>query len=350
MLAVAAWPARAIIFAVTDDVTHNTTAPTATLTNSGWQYEGQWGAFLGTPIAPTFFLAAQHVGGSPGDVFTLNGFSYHTVAYSNSPDSDLRVWQVAETFPYYAPLFTQTNEVGKHCVVFGRGKQRGAEVVVNGQTNGWQVGPADAVERWGENEVNTIENLPTYGETLRCTFDRLAPTTNECHLAEGDSSGGVFVQDGTIWKLVGVNLAVDGRFSTDGTTNTQFDAALLDMRGLYIGEFTNWEFISTNLPPQPSAFYSTRISSHLGWINSVIHFQPGADLGITAVTRTNSDLQITFVTGTNRLYRLDFSTDLAANVWTNLTNNIVGTGSPMTVTDFGVANSSPRFYSIRLNP
>ncbi len=196
MLAVAAWPARAIIFAATDDVTHNTTAPTGTLTNSGWQYEGQWGAFLGTPIAPTFFLAAQHVGGSPGDVFTFNGFSYHTIAFSNSPDSDLRVWQVAETFPYYAPLFTQTNEVGKHCVVFGRGTQRGAEVVVNGQTNGWLWGLPDAVERWGENDVTEIITDQTLGDFLRCTFDRTASTTNECHLSGGDSSGGVFIKDG----------------------------------------------------------------------------------------------------------------------------------------------------------
>ncbi len=144
---------------------------------------------------------------------------------------------------------------------------------------------------------------------------------------------------------------MDGTFSFNSSGSNDFNAALLDMRGLYVSDGVNWTFDPTNSPfADPSGFYSTRVSSNLDWVNSTIHFQPGADLGITAVTRTNSDLQITFGTGTNRLYRLDSSTDLAANVWTNLTNNLIGTGSPMTVTDFGVANSSPRFYRIRLNP
>ena len=103
-LLLVASPARAIIFASTGDPGCNTNAPGGALTNSGWQYEGQWGTVLGTPIAPTFFLAAQHVGGGIGQAFVLNGFTYHTVAYADSTNSDLRVWQVAETFPYY-PIF-----------------------------------------------------------------------------------------------------------------------------------------------------------------------------------------------------------------------------------------------------
>ena len=120
---------EAIIFEATSNTAFNTTAPTGALTNSGWQYEGLWeGNFLATPIAPNFFLAAIHVGGSPGDIFQLNGFSYHAVTNWDCPNSDLRVWQVAETFPSYAPLYTTTDEVGKHCLVFGRGTQRGGQL------------------------------------------------------------------------------------------------------------------------------------------------------------------------------------------------------------------------------
>src|SRR5580658_112835 len=74
---------RAVILEGSGDPGYNTNAPTGSLTNSGWQYEGQWntgdGPFLMTPIAPTFFLAAQHVGGSSGQPFYFNGRTYTTV-------------------------------------------------------------------------------------------------------------------------------------------------------------------------------------------------------------------------------------------------------------------------------
>src|SRR5438552_3750751 len=44
-------PAQAVILLSTDDPNYNTTEPTGRLAGSGWQYEGFWGSFLGTPIA-----------------------------------------------------------------------------------------------------------------------------------------------------------------------------------------------------------------------------------------------------------------------------------------------------------
>src|SRR5581483_5272156 len=41
-------PAHAVIFYDTGDANQNTTAPTGSLANSGWQYEGQFDGFLGT--------------------------------------------------------------------------------------------------------------------------------------------------------------------------------------------------------------------------------------------------------------------------------------------------------------
>src|ERR1700683_4985763 len=122
--------ARAVLFEATGDPSYNTNAPTGSLMNSGWQYEGQWGVYLGTPIAPTFFLAAQHIGGSPGQPFVYNGVTYTTVTNFDDPSTDLRIWQVGETFPSYAPMYTPSNEVGKLCVVIGRGTQRGSLVSV----------------------------------------------------------------------------------------------------------------------------------------------------------------------------------------------------------------------------
>src|SRR5438445_13304562 len=101
---------NAIIFVSTGDPSYNTNAPTGSLTNSGWQYEGQWIGLLGTPIAPTFFITAHHINGAIGQTLLLNGFTYHTVNYFDDPNTDLRIWQVAETIPYYAPLYTRSNE------------------------------------------------------------------------------------------------------------------------------------------------------------------------------------------------------------------------------------------------
>ena len=341
---------HAVLFKSTGDPSYNTNAPTGSLTNSGWQYEGSWNGFLGTPIAPTFFLAAKHVGGSTGDVFVLNGFTYHTIAFSDCPNCDLRVWQVAETFPLYAPLYTATNEIGEHCVVFGRGTRRGDAVVVEPQTNGWKWGVSDGVERWGENDVTSIYSDPEYGQLLSCTFDRNGES-NECHLSVGDSSGAMFIQDGVTWELAGIHLAVDGPFSFDGTTNTQFNAALLDMGGLYGANDntgTNWTYIAEETNDVPSAFYSTRISAHTGWINSVINFFSGNDLRITGIQLAGTDIQITLSTGSNRLYRIDHTSDLVTGVWTAITNNLVGNGGIITITDLEAGNQPQQFYRAAL--
>src|ERR1043165_3665729 len=113
--------ARAVIFYSTGDPNYNTTAPGDSLTNSGWQYEGTWGGFLGTPIAPKYFVTARHVGGRLGDSLLFRGVAYPTSAVYDNPDSDVRIWRICGTFPDYSPIYTNANEVGQSCVVIGRG-------------------------------------------------------------------------------------------------------------------------------------------------------------------------------------------------------------------------------------
>src|ERR1700684_84883 len=101
---------NAIILYRTDDPTANTTEPTGTLAGSGWQYEGLIGAFLGTAIAPHFFITAQHFGvqSSP---FIYRGVNYTILQWFDDPSSDLRIYEVAEEFPDYAPLYSQKDEI-----------------------------------------------------------------------------------------------------------------------------------------------------------------------------------------------------------------------------------------------
>ena len=142
---------QSVILNDTGDPARNTLPPGGGLTDSGWQFQGQWGSFLGTPISPRHFIAAAHVGGTPGDAFVFRGISYTTIAVDDDPNSDLRIWRVCGVFPDYAPLYKKMTEVGKTFVVFGRDTQRGAPVVLTDLfgsiTKKWSWRPADNTQR-----------------------------------------------------------------------------------------------------------------------------------------------------------------------------------------------------------
>ena len=267
------WPAGAgaILFYSTGDPAHNTNAPTGALTNSGWQYQGAWGAFLGTPVAARFFITAAHVGGAVGDQFLFRGVNYTTTAMVDDPSSDLRLWEVCGTFPDYAPLYSH-NEMSKPVVVFGRGTQRGGEVLVSDGVSislkGWFWGAPDGVQRWGTNVVTAVSPRGP----LQCSFDADGGP-EEAHLSVGDSGGGVFIRDGTVWKLAGINYAVDGPYNTS-TNGPGFMAAIFDEGGLYTLVGTNWVFTQDSATDVPGAFYATRISTRRDWINSVLQAPP----------------------------------------------------------------------------
>ena len=264
-------PARAVILYGTADPAANTTAPTGLLSGSGWQYEGQFGSYLGTPIASNYFITAKHIGGSVGDTIIFGGTPYTTTAVFPDPDSDLQIWKVTGTFPSHAPLYGDAvgSEVNLSLVVFGRGRQRGNPVLVGNDSHvgGWLWGSSDSVQRWGTNVVGSTVTDFTYGKLLRAPFD-MSGGFNEAHLASGDSGGAVFVfNNGTTqWELAGINLGVDGLFSTSSNGADPFNAALFDSTGLFAqGDSGTWV-----TAPNPSAFYATEIAAHRSFIESVV--------------------------------------------------------------------------------
>jgi hypothetical protein len=251
------------MFYSTGDPTFNTNAPGGALAGSGWQWQGNWGAISGTPVAPDVFMTAKHAGGTVGDVFVFNGVTYTTTARYLDPASDLVLWRVNGIFPTHAPLYTGTNEVGLDAVLFGRGLQRGAEFRdTNGVLKGWGPGGDDLVRRWGENTVEAIVSAGPFGEQLYCLFDAGAGT-NECHLNANDSGGGLFVWDDGMWKLAGVHFAIDGRFSSNNVTYTS--ANLFDARNVWVEGSTNNVLIADLGVPEPSGMYSTRVSSRISF-------------------------------------------------------------------------------------
>ncbi|MCX6908612.1 MAG: trypsin-like peptidase domain-containing protein [Verrucomicrobia bacterium] len=274
----AAAPGHAVVFHSTNDLTYNTTAPTGALANSGWQYEGSWSNFLGTAIAPSFFITAQHVGGNIGEPFTLNGTTYTTTAVYNDPGTDLAIWKVNATFSAWASLYTASSEVGSSLVVCGKGLGRGAEVWADGELKGWKWS-GNLTNRWGENVVTGTTNYA--GSTLLYARFDAGAGTNEATLAGGDSGGGVFIQQNSTWRLAGVNYAVDGPFNTNDTGGG-FNAAIFDEGGLYYKDGSSWIYVTNQTDNIPTSFYATSISARQSWINSIIIPEPATSL-LTAV-------------------------------------------------------------------
>lgn len=254
--------ARAVILYRTGDPTANATEPTGPLAGSGWQYEGIFGAFLGTPIAPHFFITARHVG-VPSSALSYQGSTYHIVGWFDDPSSDLRIYQVAETFSTFAPLYARGDEVGKPLVVIGRGTQRGDGIYANGLLRGWTWGATDMVQRWGESRVSSISGVAP-SDFLYAAFAQ-NDLPDEGGLSSGDSGGAVFIQDNGVWKLAAINFSVDGPVATSPTDPEGFYGVLFDRRGLYDPPGT----LFAGNAPLPSGFYATRISSKLDWIYSV---------------------------------------------------------------------------------
>jgi hypothetical protein len=282
---------QAVLFYDTGDYSHNTTAPTGIFTDSGWQYEGLYGSYLGTAIAPQYFITAQHFG-TQGTTFTQSGIftggsdvTYNVdttvnagTGYWDIAGTDLRIFKIQESFSSYAPLYTGTLELGMTMVTMGRGGARGAEVLLNGNLHGWEPELADGTTRWGSNTVSDIYSS-VLGDLLMASFSA-GGTSEEATLSNGDSGGGVFVNDGGVWKLAGVNYSVDGRFDYTAGPGDGFDAALFDRGGFYQGsDAFGWSFITDDVADNPSNMFASRISTNATAIMAIaVVPEPGSVL------------------------------------------------------------------------
>jgi len=319
--------ALGVILFDTGDPAVNTTAPGGSLTDSGWQYEGDWGGYLGTPISPQFFITAGHFG-QASSVLTYQNVNYPLIASFRLPGSDFLIWKIEGTFPSFAPLFTKRNENGQHLVVIGRGTPRGPERYLDNTLRGWDWVNSSGTRRWGENDVADIVTSGGH-QYLYATFDQhVVPNDhpNESHLSSGDSGGAVFLNDGGDWKLSGINYAVDDLF-----TSTSFDdrinAAIFDARGYYTPDPNNMSVLIqiSGADPVPTGFYASRISSELAWIASVIA-DPRVGYEMNQGTLTYWRLT---APSTEIVYEVLQSTDLVN--WSTATpqNEIVGTAGDL---------------------
>lgn len=189
-----------------------------------WQYVGTFGSggsrYIGIPIAPNYFITANHVAGSVGTTLTLPDGAYPVTAgsYHRLGTTDLAVFHINGTFAHYAPLYHETTDgdlTGKQLLVYGRGKAPGSAIdsVPPGYAspithNGWTWGAIDGVVSWGTNNVDGKAVDASLGQ-----FITFSPSTSggstEGALVDKDSGGGVFAKGaGGQWKLAGINYGV----------------------------------------------------------------------------------------------------------------------------------------------
>jgi hypothetical protein len=246
---------------------NNTTTPPDGLGS----YEGLFGPYLFTPIAPRFFVTANHVGGSGSGSITysnntVTSTTYNVQFYTRISGTDLAIWEIqpsdTDSFTYYAPLEQSAPATGAPLVVIGRGTARGSAV-----TGGWAWGSGTGAVSWGTNNVayaGPVSGTPSGfgGSFIYYTFDQSAGD-NEAILSSGDSGGAIFIQNPitNVWELAGINSLVDSVNLADGSVPSY---ALYDARGYYDGST-----LITGTDPVPEGSYDTAIYSNYDAIVAV---------------------------------------------------------------------------------
>lgn len=275
--ALVALPARAVI--IIGSSAGNTSAPTDAGLAERWDQVGNFNSFLGTPIAPQFFVTAKHIGNFTGQAITFpDSTSYTTTARFLDPASDLAIYQISGTFPNdkIVPMYGGSFSTNQAMTIFGRGRPRTDTAVVgqrfpNGTENkGWTWGTATGARSWGTNTFDGLADGGAAGPQLSYDFD-VGGGNDQGVLSIGDSGGPVLMQEGGVWKLAGVNFGVEAIYNTTGSGNG-FYAAIYDKGGLYSSSFLSgpWTYTNPTAQDQPARSFSTSIPDRATWISSVI--------------------------------------------------------------------------------
>lgn len=272
---VLAFPASAILQNIGEPAAIRVT-DTAGLTpgeQNARECQGNFRGFLAAPISDKHLLTAQHIGIQASDTIVfdsgLNAGTYTIATWYDDPGSDLRVVEINETFAAWTELYAAPDEVDRTVTIFGRGGAPNGSVFVGAELKGWTTGVRDGEVSWGRNRVSG-----TFGtDLLHARFDRTGLPT-EGGLSTGDSGGGWFILDAFgVPRLAAISFAVTGPFQQDlggAPDGVVFGATLFDIGGLWVGEPGDEVLIPENPVDIAGVAFGTRISSRIGWIETVV--------------------------------------------------------------------------------
>lgn len=204
--------ARAVIID-SGDGTGNTSAPPD---DPGWVYVGTRSDLTAVYIGGGWVLTANHV---PLGTVIIDGVIYAPIVGSDVQLSngdgtfaDLKIFAIAGD-PGLAdlPIRSDALTVGTALMMIGQGRDRGAFTT-------WDPGAPNAPisgyewlntrsRRWGTNHIDGIPSsriLNTVSFFAR--FDAGQPD-HEAQVVQGDSGGAVFIKNGGVWELAGIQFA-----------------------------------------------------------------------------------------------------------------------------------------------
>ena len=175
-------------------------------------------------VGPNLVITTRHQGGGVGTTVVFGTNSY-TVKEVINHSADLRLAMLTSAnLTEYADINFANNEVDQQFVVGGYGVGNGDSKRIMGNTLGYywlypDSSPNNLVLRWGTNQSVAIAETETgyLTQVLVSQFDPQPSTDYECTYAEHDSGGGWFIQDGNIWKVIGLNRGTYGLIDANGT-------------------------------------------------------------------------------------------------------------------------------------
>lgn len=243
LLSVLAWllfssPASAIIL-YSGDNSANQTAPT----NGAPFYavaricNGASSSTAGSAvyIRGKYLLTARHVANR--DFVTFDGSTFYARDTAFTPVQvggstvDMKLIKLLED-PGLNPITlneSTSDDISVSGTLIGWGVGRDPNVADSGTgpTNIWQWGStATIAKRWGTNTIigSTLVGYSTGSYTaLQTRLDRNAGSS-EAGLAVHDSGSGIFIEDGTGWKLAGLTTAVGSQIQNASTFSGSGDA------------------------------------------------------------------------------------------------------------------------------
>ncbi len=234
---------------------------------------GQFRGFLGTPVDATHFITAKHIGIAASDTITFtqgpNVGTYSIASWFDDAGSDLRIVRITGTFQAWVPLNGSGYETNRTATIFGRGGAGQAQVFVGPELKGWTAAGMDGQISWGRNVVTG-----TLGSNQIYARFEINGLPQEAGLTTGDSGGPWFAPDGQgLLRLVGISFGVTGPYAYDvagAPAGSVFEAALVDLGGLWVGYPGNQVFIPENPVYVPSVLVASRISDRIAWISTVV--------------------------------------------------------------------------------
>ena len=183
---------------------------------------GRWASNASVvAVSSTHIITTRHQGFGLGTIVKINGVDYVAAEITNEPtNADLRVVRIetlggdAAGLTDFVSIYAGTDEVSQTHVLGGFGDGRGNDIIVGPDLVGYDWDGTQGTQRWGANVVTGSDDDVAIGsrtnDVLFATFEGPGDgIAGEATIADGDSGGGWFINDGGEWKVAALNQTVE---------------------------------------------------------------------------------------------------------------------------------------------